>query len=312
MKTKLFIFLFLITAIIRAQDFKKTATAGFVFLELPVSARTAALGESSISLSDLNAAGLFINPASIGFTKFTHSFSASYSPWIADIKHYASSYSFKTDFGVLGVGLIAVDYGSMPKVKKTSGQRVYNVEGTFSSNAIALQLGYSRMLTDNFSYGVSLKYVQETIDVFSASNILFDGGILYYTGLGSLRLAAVFQNFGVESKFINDPFKMPAVIKLGVSAEVLGDISSEYRLTTILEALHPNDGDEKLNAGLELGWRNIITLRGGYKFFYDEETYSLGIGINPNLDFPAELDFAYSDYGRLGKILRFTLHLGLL
>jgi hypothetical protein len=312
MKTKLLLFLFFITVISYSQEFKKTATSGFVFLELPVTARTAALGEASISLSDLNASGLFINPASTGFTNLTHSFSASYSPWIADIKHYASSYTFKTDFGVLGIGLIAVDYGSMPRVKKTSGQRVYQVEGTFNSSAIALQLGYSRMLTDNFSYGVSLKYVQETIDVYSASNFLFDGGILYYTGLGSLRLAAVFQNFGVESKFINDPFKMPAVIKLGLSAEVLGDNSSEYRLTTIVEALHPNDGDEKLNAGLELAWRNIITLRGGYKFFYDEETYSLGVGFNPNLDVPAQIDFAYSDYNRLGKILRFTLHLGLL
>lgn len=312
MKTQLIIFIFLLSVFSFSQEFKKTATAGFVFLQLPVNARTAALGESSIPLSDVNASGLFINPASMGFTNLTHSFSASYSPWIADIKHYASSYTFKTDFGVLGVGLVAVDFGSMPKVKRTLGQRVYNIEGTFSSNAIAMQLGYSRMLTDNFSYGVSIKYVQETIDVFSASNVLFDGGILYYTGLGSLRLAAVFQNFGVESKFINDPFKMPAVIKLGVAAEIIGDKNSEYRVTSIAEALHPNDGDEKLNVGLEVGWLNMVILRGGYKFFYDEESYSVGVGFNPHLELPAEIDFAYSDYGRLGKILRFTLHLGLL
>ena len=312
MKTQLLILIFLMSVFSYSQEFKKTATAGFVFLELPVNARTAALGESSTPLSDVNASGLFINPASIGFTNLTHSFSASYSPWIAEIKHYASSYTFKTDFGVFGIGLVAVDFGSMPKVKRTLGQRVYNIEGTFSSNAIAMQLGYSRMLTDNFSYGVSIKYVQETIDIYSASNILFDGGILYYTGLGSLRLAAVFQNFGVESKFINDPFKMPAVIKLGVAAEIIGDKNSEYRVTSIAEALHPNDGDEKLNIGLEVGWRNMLMLRGGYKFFYDEESYSLGVGFNPNLEIPAEIDFAFSDYGRLGKILRFTLHLGLL
>ena len=100
MKTQLLILIFLMSVFSYSQEFKKTATAGFVFLELPVNARTAALGESSTPLSDVNASGLFINPASIGFTNLTHSFSASYSPWIAEIKHYASSYTFKTDFGV--------------------------------------------------------------------------------------------------------------------------------------------------------------------------------------------------------------------
>jgi hypothetical protein len=311
MKAKIFIVIICNALVLFSQDFKKTATAGFVFLEIPVSARTAGLGESSISLSNLNSTGLFINPASIGFTEMNHSFSASYSPWFAEIKHYASSYSYKTEVGVFGVGIVALNYGSMPKTKKLSGQRVYFVDGSFSSSALAVQLAYSRMLTDKFSYGISCKYVQETIDIYSAKNFLFDGGILYYTGLGSLRLAAVFQNFGVNAKFINDPFKMPSVIRLGLSAEVIGNKESEYSLTTLIEALHPNDGDEKVNVGLELSWMNMITLRGGYKFFYDEESYSVGIGFNPNLEIPSEMDFALSDYGRLGRILRFTLHLGI-
>lgn len=293
-----------------AQEFKKTATSGFSFLQIPVSARTAALGESSIALSDMNSQGMFSNPAILGFTNHSHSFSASYSNWFADIKNYASSYSMHTDFGVLGVGVVMLDYGTMPRTLVSVGQKVYDVIGSFEANSISAGLSYSRLLTDRFSFGVSLKYVQEKIDRHSADNILFDGGVLYYTGLSSFRIAASIQNFGTNTKFINDEFKMPAMFRLGAAAEVIGDMNSEYRVTLIGEAAHPNDGDERVNVGTELSWKNMITIRAGYKFFYDEESYSFGFGLDPKLSFPVNFDFAFADYGRLGNILRFTLQLG--
>jgi hypothetical protein len=76
-----------------------------------------------------------------------------------------------------------------------------------------------------------------------------------------------------------------------------------------VEALHPNDGDERMNAGLEVAWKNMVFLRGGYKFFYDEETYSFGVGVNPSRTIPVSVDFSFADYARLGNILRFTLNL---
>jgi len=310
MKLKNFILLLLIMQpLLFAQEFKKTATAGFVFLQIPVSARSAALGESSVALSDMGASSVFSNAAGLGFNQGQHSFSASYSLWIAEIKHYAAAYAYNSDFGVFALSAVAVDYGTMKKTKKTTGQKVYDVLGNFSANAIALGLSYSRALTDKFSFGLTVKYVREGIDDYSASNVLFDGGVLYYTGFKSLRIGASIQNFGVETKYINDPFKMPSVLKLGLAAEILGDMKSEYRVTGIVEALHPNDGDERMNAGLEIGWKNMVMLRGGYKFFYDEETWSVGVGVSPSTQIPVSADFSFADYGRLGNILRFTLNL---
>lgn len=293
------------------QEFKKNATSGFTFLQVPASARTAALGEASIALSDMNSEGIFNNPAILGFTNQTHSFSASFSNWFADIKNYTTSYSYNSPFGVFGTGIILFDYGTMQRTEVAGGQKVYEILGTFTANSLAAYLTYSKMLTDRFSFGVSFKYVQEKIDIYKADNIVFDGGVLYYTGLGSLRIAASMQNFGTNSKFINDEFKMPITFRLGAAGEILGDIDSEYRITLMTEALHPNNGDERINFGSEISWQNMITLRAGYKFFYDEESYSAGFGINPKLVLPLQFDFAYADYGRLGNILRFTLQLGL-
>jgi len=312
---KLILILFFVFTLFSAsysQTFRKTATAGFIFLEIPLNARVTALGESGITLSDLNSDGIFINPAVCGFTNKIHNVSFSYSPYFAEIQHYSASYSYNSKFGVFTVGALMFDYGSMPKTQKVAGQRVYDVIGNFDARSLAFALSFSRMLTDKFSFGVSLKYVNERIDIYSASNFVLDGGVLYYTGLKSLRLGAVIQNFGTDAKFINDPFKMPAVLKLGAAAEVLGDFNSDYRITTLIEAIHPNDGDEKLNTGVEISWKNIFTIRGGYKFFYDEETYSIGLGLSGEPLVPASIDFSISNYGRLGNVLRLTLQAGIL
>lgn len=306
-----FILLVILSLSISAQEFKKTATAGFTFLEVPVTARYAALGEASVALSDLNSDGIFINPAALGFTNQTHAFSSSYASWFADIKHYGMSYSYNSGLGVFAAGIVMMDFGSMPRTVAGGGQKVYNVIGTFNANSIAAAFGYSKMLTDRFSFGVVAKYVQEKIDIYKASNVLLDGGVLYYTGLGSLRIAASLQNFGTNAKFINDEFKMPIVFKLGAAAEVVGNKESDYRVTLITEASHPTDANERLNVGTEISWNEILTFRAGYKFFYDEETFSVGLGVNPKLTVPFNLDFAFADYGRLGKILRLSLQLGL-
>jgi hypothetical protein len=294
-----------------AQTFKKNATAGFAFLEVPVTARTAALGEASLALSESNSSAVFENPAALGFTTRGHSLSVSYAPWFADIKNYAASYALKTEYGVFALGLVVFDYGSMPRSVVAQGQKVYEVIGTFEAKSLAFGLTYSKTLTDRFSFGATVKYAQESIDSYRASNLLLDGGVLYRTGLGSFRIAASIQNFGVNAKFINDEFKMPSVFKLGAAVEVVGNEDSDNRITLLAGALHPNDAAEKVNVGGEYSWRNSLSLRAGYKFFSDEESYSVGVGLNPQLSVPFSLDFAYSDYGRLGRILRFTLHIGL-
>ncbi len=305
---KQFVLLFILINIIGySQEFKKNATSGFVFLNVPLSARTAALGESSIALSDNGSNALFINPAGLGFSDQAHSLSLSYASYIAEINHYGFSYSMNTGMGVFAAGVLRMDYGEMQRTVKSSGQKFFDETGKFSANGTAIFAGYSRRLTDKFAFGVALKYVKETIDIYSADNVLFDGGVLYYTGVGSFRIAASVRNFGTESKYLNDPFKMPSSIRLGAASEVYGSYTEDLRVTFSAEAVHPNDGDERLNTGVEVGLNKMFFIRGGYKFFYDEESYSFGVGFNSDFSQTIAADFSYADYGRLGGTMRFTL-----
>ncbi|MGE5457389.1 MAG: PorV/PorQ family protein [Methanococcaceae archaeon] len=312
MKKIILFIIILQSTFVLGGDFKKVGTAGFAFLDIPVSARVNGLGEASVSLADLNSAAVFTNPGALGLTNLTHSMSVSYAPYLADIKNYATSYSYKSDFGVIGLGAVIMDYGTMPRTVRLDGQRLFEQIGEFKANSMSLGLSYSRKLTDKFSCGLTAKYVAEKIDSYTASNILMDGGIIYYTGFQSLRIGAAIQNIGTNSKFINEKFKMPSLLRIGASAEVYQ--TDENRVTLIAEAIHPTDADEKLNVACEIQLINMITLRGGLKFFYDEEKYTFGVGITPaaQASYPVTFDFSYANYGRLGNILRFTFQMGLL
>ncbi len=301
----------LLVTIAAGQEFRKTATSGFVFLEIPVSARTAALSEATVALSDMGAAGLFLNPASIGFMTAAHSYTVSYADWFAETKHYGAAYAVATAAGNFGFHAVMLDYGTFPLTYKISGSRSFLAAGTFTANATAMGITYSTALTDRFSFGVGLKYVNEKIHEYGASNILFDGGIIYYTGFESLRLGASMSNFGTDAKFINDPFHMPTMLRIGVASEVVGTMDSDLRITVMGEALHPSDAPERVNVGAEIGWMKMVSLRGGYKFFYDEESFNAGIGINGGAVVPVEVDFSLSSYGRLGTIVRFSVSGGL-
>ena len=69
---------------------------------------------------------------------------------------------------------------------------------TFSCTDMVAGLTFSRMLTDRFSAGLTVKYVREQWDDVSAGGIAVDMGTLYDTGFKTLRIGMAIQHFGGE------------------------------------------------------------------------------------------------------------------
>ncbi len=298
-----FLFCFLLS-----QDFKKVGTTGYVFLEIPVSARASGVGDASVALFHTSADAIFINPALTGFMANGHSLSFTFANWLADTKHQAGAYAINLkNLGIFGLGLIHLDFGTMQGTTNANPDQPgnYIIIEPFSADAMALGISYSRMLTDRFSFGGLVKYVRERIWLYKSDNFVFDVGIVYFVGFGSLRIAGAVQNFGVDSKYIGDTFKMPSIFRLGIGGELIGDHTTPTRLSLLLEALHPSDSPEKLNFGVEYTFRDFLSLRGGYKFNYDEENFTLGLGLKGiRAGIPINLDFAYVNFSRLGSVIR--------
>jgi hypothetical protein len=84
---------------------------------------------------------------------------------------------------------------------------------------------------------------------------------------------------------------------LGFSIDAAALIFSEntiHSLVVSINGLHPMDYSEKMNVGAEYGFQKQFFVRGGYKFNYSIETYSMGIGMRYPISTEEYLQFDYS------------------
>jgi hypothetical protein len=198
-------------------------------------------------------------------------------------------------------------------------------------------------LNDNFAFGITLKFVQNTIYDLTATTIAFDAGTLYDVGFGGLKLGLGITNLGPEASFdgqslavqlerdpvpnisyraldaqlANTPFSLPMAFRGGLSFNVFqgfSDLKQMEGLDLVLagDFIHLSDNPEKFNLGGQLTVFDMLALRGGYQFGYDELGLTLGGGIMFKTEaFFGSIDYAYADLGylggsnRIGVMLRF-------
>ena len=71
----------------------------------------------------------------------------------------------------------------------------------YSVSDVAIGLGYGRRITDRFSAGLRVNYVQETIWHTSLHAVVLDIGTLYQVSERGLRIGASLSNFGTQGRF---------------------------------------------------------------------------------------------------------------
>jgi long-subunit fatty acid transport protein len=212
-------------------------------------------------------------------------------------------------------------------------------EGTgryWDAQDLAFAFSYARNFTDRFSLGGSVKYIHQAIANESAHTMAVDIGLLYYTGIEGLKLAMTIANYGGKMKMDGkdllvkydidpensghnetlvakkktDEWPLPIFFRIGAAMDVL-QIGSNS-LTLAVDALHPTDNVETMNLGAEYRWNEMISIRGGYKsLFMDEsiEGLTLGAGIQyliPNYG-KFSVDYSYADFDILGDVQTFAL-----
>ncbi len=263
---------------------------------------------------------LYWNPA--GLTQFQdNQIIFSHNEWVVDINHdFVGAVYHLDDANTFGVSLTAL---SMDEMKVTTEYAPFGTGEFFGFSDIGFAVSYSRKMTDQFSFGGTVRYVEETLDQLKMRGIMIDLGTYYWTGLGSTRFAVTVTNFGndlapdgevvlVGNRTKSDwqSFSPPTMFRIGFAFEPYEN--EEHKLTTSIQLNHPNDNSENLSIGAEYVWNKMFFARGGYKINVDEQNYSFGAGVNVPISIAnVSVDYAFANFSRLGSAHRFSIILGL-
>ena len=104
---------------------------------------------------------------------------------------------------------------------------------------------------------------------------------------------------------------MPLVLRMGVSMDLFKLImpgNDDLELNTAIDALHPIDYTERLHIGTELVYMKMFAFRAGYKFNYDVENFSLGVGVKFDFQgYGGSFDYAYTNAEFFDAVHRISL-----
>ncbi len=310
----------------------KVGTTIGQFLKITPSARANGMGNSSTSLTGEPSAS-FYNPAVLGRVE-GFNVQLTHNEWLADINYnYVISSMSIESLGTFSFQVISLNSG---EIDVRTVEQPLGTGERYSVSNVAIGIGYGIKLTDRVSVGFQINYLQESIWHSKLSTYGLNFGVLYKVAENSLTLGASISNFGPRAKYAGrdlfidhdfdpakhgdndaipseirtDEFSLPTLFRVGVSYPL--QISEYNKFTFSVDAVHPNDNDESLNLGMEWQFLDMFSLRGGYRdlFLTDSEgglVFGAGININFLTDYKISFDYAWSDYGRLEQVHRFTL-----
>ncbi|MBS1517577.1 MAG: PorV/PorQ family protein [Bacteroidetes bacterium] len=324
-KKLIFVFLFLIFAFSEmsyAQLFpnlggQRTGTTSLQFLKIGTSARATGMGESFVAVSD-DITSLHYNPSGLVAFK-NNGFTASYTQWFVDTKlaNFGGVYHFGGN-NAIGINVTSLQTEDM---KVTTEYQPTGTGEFFRFSDLSIGLSFARQMTEQFSFGATIKYVREDLGELKIQGILGDLATSYRTGLGTSRFGIMISNFGGQLNPTGDvtlvngntvssfqKFPPPTSFQLGFAMEPI--MNKENRLTTSIQLNSPTDNAENLNFGLEYAYKEFLFFRGGYKLNVDSENFSAGVGVKTVISFAhANLDYSLANYKELGISHRFSLNI---
>ncbi|MCB0480464.1 MAG: PorV/PorQ family protein [Flavobacteriales bacterium] len=206
----------------------------------------------------------------------------------------------------------------------------FQPEGTgelFYVNMGSAGLGYSKKLSDQFSFGLNLKYVYEFMVQYQSHTVAADLGFIYHIDVKDLAFAVAVSNFGGSSALKGDyqevtfgntttptpdKYPLPTEFKIGVS--MIPYKTDKHAIMTAIQLNHPNDNAENFRIGIEYGYRQLLFLRTGIVLGrLSQKAPTMGAGVNGRVgNHPIQINYSVAPMFALGwqhqAGISFSLH----
>ncbi len=205
----------ILLALLPLSTFSQVGGAStFAFLNIPASARVAALGGTNISIKDNDLSLAFQAPSLLN-KEMDKSLYFSGVSYVDGVKFADAAYAFNLEkYGTFMAGIHYASYGSFTETN-TYG----DVEGSFKAADYDFQLGWARPLNSHFSVGASLKGIYSDYYIYNAFGLAADLSATFHDTVTQWTVSIEARNAGVlinnYTEKVNEP--LPAEILLGVS-----------------------------------------------------------------------------------------------
>ncbi|MCJ8165205.1 type IX secretion system protein PorQ [Pontibacter sp. E15-1] len=189
----------------------------FSFLELPHSAKRAALGGINVSAGAHDVNMVAANPALLN-EEMDNQLSLSYIGYLADIRQSSVAYAFHSEkYGRWAAGVNYLNYGDFVQRDATGTEL-----GTFNVNDYTLSLTHARQ-AEAFTMGATAKVAVSSIAGSQAVGLLADAGVAFNHPEKDLTVGLAFKNIGYQVKAYDggDRQPMPFDAQLGISYKPL-------------------------------------------------------------------------------------------
>ena len=129
------------------------------FLKIGVGSRATAMGDAFVAVAN-DVSALYWNPA--GLTQFSENqVMFSHNQWVVDINHdFIGAVYHLDDANTFGVSLTSL---SMDEMEVTTEYAPFGTGEYFGFSDMAIAVSYSRKMTDQFSFGGTVRYIEESL-----------------------------------------------------------------------------------------------------------------------------------------------------
>lgn len=216
-------------------------TTAVPFLRLAADARTAAMGDVSVATNpDANSS--FYNGAKTAFNVDKFGIGVTYSPWLSELEiknlyqlALAGYYKFD-DNQAISFGARNFSQGEF-NFTDENGQDIKN----FRPQDLALEVGYSRKLSEKFGIGLNARYIYSKLASNVGSSSSYKNGSAvaadisaFYKLKSGWNFGLAFTNLGSKMDYGNSKSYIPANISLGTSYNK--NINADNKITFAFEA----------------------------------------------------------------------------
>lgn len=271
----------------------------YQFLNMPSSARSAAMGGNFLAVKDGDITQALFNPSIIS-PEMDNNLALSFVDYFSGLNYGHATYakSFNT-VGTYTATMQYLNYGEFTYADET-GQTF----GTFTANDLALSVGWGRSLDSLFSIGANLKMIYSGLEDYQSFGLAVDVAGTYYNPKNGFTASLVARNIGSQLK----PYRsgnyerLPFEINLGISQR-LKHLPFRYSIlftnlqTWNLSYDDPNDPGQQVDP-----ITGEVQSNDGFSEFADEAMRHIVIGgeFVPSKYFSIRLGYNYQRRQEMG------------